>query len=220
MRVTMQHRGHSSRCATRWNVRQKKSQSTALHVQFQRPRMRVAISNDHAQRQPQLFESAERCWFADVAQMPDLIRAFQPIRQRGRTQIVGIGKNSDAHEAVGPAHCSRRGDVGNTSHRFSQRSSLPCQLIALALCRADAFPDVGGALAAQRLGICDAASATSTSPKRLSPHLTRLVASVRFCASPAVRATFRNAVGAVHRPAHHNVVARSAAGSALSLSRD
>lgn len=78
-------------------MRQKEPKATPLEIQFERPGMRVAVSPHYPQRYFELFETDERPWIADIAQMPDLICSFQPLGKCRWVEIVGVRDDSNSH---------------------------------------------------------------------------------------------------------------------------
>ena len=95
--VTVQESRTTGWSTAGWNMGQKKSQATSLEIEFDRPRVGVAVSPHNPQRKIQRFKRIQRGRRADITQVPDLFSAFQAIRKGGRVEIVSIRYDCDAH---------------------------------------------------------------------------------------------------------------------------
>lgn len=87
----------------RRDVHQAKFQSFSLEINDQRPVfVPVAISPDHRQRRTDLFQIKRDRRLANIAQMPDLIRAGREFADFLRQLVMRVGQNENFHPAKIP----------------------------------------------------------------------------------------------------------------------
>jgi hypothetical protein len=97
MRVAVKNDVDIFRRAFRWNVDEAKSHAVSFQIDYQRPfGIAVAISPHDRDGRPDILERFEKTRRADIAQMPDFIRARRQRIDVGGQMIVGVGQDKDA----------------------------------------------------------------------------------------------------------------------------
>ena len=102
VRVSMQHHIDVIRRLVRWNVLETEFQTTSRKIQDQRPfEIAVAISShDHCSR-PDCTKRVENGFRADIAQMPDFIRASGDFTHAFRQTIVRVREHENTPDLLG-----------------------------------------------------------------------------------------------------------------------
>ncbi len=98
--MTMQNNIDILRRNIGWNMLQSKFQTVALEIDNQRPvEVPVAIAAHDSERRTDRFEIVGDGRFANIAQMPDLVRACRQLENRLWKFIMRIGENQYLHPA-------------------------------------------------------------------------------------------------------------------------
>src|SRR5690348_11004290 len=124
--MTVQNNINIARRNFRRNMDQPEFQTFAGEINNQRPVLiPITISTNNSQRRSDSFEIESDRGFANVAQMPDLIRAGRKIANRLGQFVMGIGQDEDLHSTE-----SRTTDATGTEIAISQFRRDLCALCA------------------------------------------------------------------------------------------
>ena len=124
--MTMQNNIDIFRRNFRRNVHQPKFQTLARQINDQRPILvPITIPADNGQWRFDRFKIQCDCWLANVAKMPNLIRACREIENRLRQLVMRIGE----HEYLHQSEC-RTTDTTGTKIAISQFRRDLCGLCA------------------------------------------------------------------------------------------
>jgi hypothetical protein len=96
MRVSMQHDVDIIGRMIRWYVLQPQLQSVTHEIDNERPiRIAVAISSYDCQARPDRVQLVQNALSANIAEVPDFIRAFSHFGHRPRQAIVGVREDEN-----------------------------------------------------------------------------------------------------------------------------
>jgi len=96
--MTMQNNIDITRRICRRNMDESELQTFARKIDNQRPvRVPIAIATNDNQWRTDRFEIERDCRFADVAEMPNLIRIAREIDNLLRQFVMGVRYDQDAH---------------------------------------------------------------------------------------------------------------------------
>jgi len=109
--MTVQDNIDLTRRNIRRNMLEPKFQSTTLKIDEQGPfRIPIAIPAHHSDSRADCAQVIEDRWFADVAQMPDLVRIRREIENFLRQLVMRVGENKNSK---------------NTSHLSLNKAGTP-----------------------------------------------------------------------------------------------